>query len=271
MTLLSAYLDGLGLLGPGITNWPQGLAILAGQTSYQKQKTVLSPPASLPAAERRRASPGVMAALEVGHEACAMADVRPADPASVFASSGGDGRICHAICSALASGDTMISPTQFHNSVHNAISGYWGIAAGAMTPSSVVSAHDGSFAAGLLEAVMLLGSEQRPVLLIACDSDYPQPLHDARPVPDTFAVALLLTTTPHPGKTIAQLDFCGDSLFTDSPVQTMDDDTLEALRRSIPAARCLPLLQAIARGEAGRIVLDYVNLPHLAVDLAPCR
>jgi len=271
MTLLSAYLEGVGLLGPGVTNWPQGLAMLAGQTPYQKQKTVLSPPVSLPPAERRRASPGVMAALQVGREACAMAGVRPADPASVFASSGGDGRICHAICSALASGDTMISPTQFHNSVHNAISGYWGIAAGAMTPSSVVSAYDGSFSAGLLEAVTLLMSEQRPVLLIACDSDYPRPLYDARPVPDTFAVALLLTATPHPGKTIAQLDFCGDALFTDSPVQTMDDDTLEALRQTIPAARCLPLLQAIARGEAGRIVLDYVNLPHLAVDVAPCR
>ncbi|MDD5002936.1 MAG: beta-ketoacyl synthase chain length factor [Acidithiobacillus sp.] len=270
MTLISAYLEGIGLLGPGVPDWPQGLAILAGQTPYQQQKTVLSPPASLPPAERRRASPGVMAALEVGHKACAMAGVRPAEPASVFASSGGDGRICHAICSALASGDTMISPTQFHNSVHNAISGYWGIAAGAMTPSSVVSTHDGSFAAGLLEAVMLLGSEQRPVLLIACDSDYPQPLHDARPVPDTFAVALLLTTMPHPGKTIAQLSFCGDTLFTDAEGQPMDDHALETLRQSIPAARCLPLLQLIARGEAGRVVLDYVNPPRLAVDVAPC-
>ena len=270
MTLISAYLEGIGLLGPGVPDWPQGSAILAGRTPYHEQKTVLSPPASLPAAERRRASPGVMAALEVGHKACAMAGVRPADPASVFASSGGDGRICHAICSALASGDTMISPTQFHNSVHNAISGYWGIAAGAMTPSSVVSAHDGSFAAGLLEAVMLLGSEQRPVLLIACDSDYPQPLHDARPVPDTFAVALLLTAMPRPGKTIAQLSFCGDTLFTDAEVQPMDDHALETLRQSIPAARCLPLLQLIARGEAGRVVLDYVNPPRLAVDVAPC-
>ena len=270
MTLMSAYLEGIGLLGPGVADWPQGLAILAGQMPYQQQKTVLSPPASLPAAERRRASPGVMAALEVGHKACAMAGVRPADPASVFASSGGDGRICHAICSALASGDTMISPTQFHNSVHNAISGYWGIAAGAMTPSSVVSAYDGSFSAGLLEAVTLLVSEQRPVLLIACDSDYPQPLHDARPVPDTFAVALLLTATPHPGKTIAELRFCGDDLFTDAAVQAMDDIALEALRQSIPAARCLPLLQLIARGEAGRVVLDYVNPPRLAVDVGPC-
>ncbi|MHB1530735.1 beta-ketoacyl synthase chain length factor [Acidithiobacillus sp.] len=270
MTLLSAYVEGIGLLGPGITGWPQGSVILSGQTPYQEQKTVLSPPASLPPAERRRASPGVMAALQVGHEACAMAGVRPADPASVFASSGGDGRICHAICSALASGDTMISPTQFHNSVHNAISGYWGIAAGAMTPSSVVSAHDGSFSAGLLEAMTLLASEQRPVLLIACDSDYPQPLYDVRPVPDTFAVALLLTATPHTGKTIAQLRFCGEALFTDSAAHTMDDVPLEALRRSIPAARCLPLLQSIARGDAGRIILDYVNPPCLAVDVAPC-
>ncbi|EGQ64194.1 hypothetical protein GGI1_24011, partial [Acidithiobacillus sp. GGI-221] len=48
----------------------------------------------------------------------------------------------------------------------------------------------------------------------------------------------------------------------------MDDHALETLRQSIPAARCLPLLQLIARGEAGRIVLDYVNPPRLAVDVA---
>ncbi len=244
--------------------------MLAGQTSYQPQKTVLSPPAPLPPAERRRASPGVMAALQAGFEACAMAGVDPAEPASVFASSGGDGRICHAICSALASGDTMISPTQFHNSVHNAISGYWGIAAGAMTPSSVVSAYDGSFAAGLLEAVVLLADGGRPVLLVASDSDYPQPLYEARPIPDTFAVAMLLTVTPHPGKTVAELRFCGEAPFTGSPVQPMEDPALESLRRSIPAARCLPLLQAIAGGRGGRIVLDYLNLPHLAVDVVPC-
>lgn len=270
MKSFSAYLQGIGLIGPGFINWTQGLAILAGQKPYQIQKTVLSPPASLPAAERRRASPLVMAALEAGHEACTMAGVSPADPASVFASSGGDGHICNAICSALASGESMISPTQFHNSVHNAVSGYWSIAARAMTPSSVISAHDGSFAAGLLEAMMLLASDQRPVLFIACDSDYPQPLHDARPIPDTFAVALLLTATSRYGKTIAELNFREDALFTRATVQSMDDLVLESLRQSIPAARCLPLLQAIATKKAECVVLDYVDKTNLAVDVVPC-
>lgn len=270
MTMLNAYLDGIGLLGPGLGSWSQGLATLTGQSPYQNQKTVLSPPASLPTAERRRASPGVMAALEVGHAACAMANVPPAEPASVFASSGSDGRICHSICTALASGDTMISPTQFHNSVHNAISGYWGISAGAMTPSSVVSAHDGSFAAGLLEAIVLLATTELPVLLIACDSDYPQPLYDARPIVDTFAVALLLKSTLSLGKTIAQISICSENLFTDAIVQTMNHPDLEILRQSNPAAHCLPLLQRIAIEKPGRVVLNYENPSCLSMDIAPC-
>ena len=43
-----------------------------------------------------------------------------------------------------------ISPTQFHNSVHNAAAGYWHIAAGSAAPSLSVGGHDGAFAAGLL-------------------------------------------------------------------------------------------------------------------------
>ena len=32
-----------------------------------------------------------------------------------------------------------------------------------------------------------------PVLLVAYDSEYPQPLHDKRPIPDAFGIALVLT------------------------------------------------------------------------------
>jgi hypothetical protein len=34
---------------------------------------------------------------------------------------------------------------------------------------------------------------------------------------------------------------------------------LEALRRDTPAARCLPLLGALARGGAAEITLDYLD------------
>jgi hypothetical protein len=45
---------------------------------------------------------------------------------------------------------------------------------------------------------------------------------------------------------------------------------LDDLRCAIPAARGLPLLQVIARGESRRVVLDYLDKTGLAVDIQSC-
>ena len=39
-----------------------------------------------------------------------------------------NGQVIHEICEALATDEREVSPTRFHNSVHNASAGYWGIA-----------------------------------------------------------------------------------------------------------------------------------------------
>ncbi len=88
-----------------------------------------------------------------------------------------------------------MSPTRFSNSVHNAAAGYWSIATGAKRESNVLCAFDASFCAGLLEALAQVVVEGEPVLLVAYDTEYPEPLHAKRPVPDAFGAALVLT--PH--------------------------------------------------------------------------
>jgi hypothetical protein len=50
----------------------------------------------------------------------------------------------------------------------------------------------------------------------------------------------------------------------------MDDAALETLRRTIPAARALPLLQAIATRETKPVVLAYLDPMQFAVEIAPC-
>jgi hypothetical protein len=154
---------------------------------------VLPPPAILPPAERRRASRVVRLTLAIGLEAAAHAGADVGTLATVFAASGADGHNCHALCEQLASDDRQISPTRFHNSVHNAAAGYWGIATGSMAPCQVLCAFDASFGAGLLDALGQVVVDQQPTLLIAYDSEYPEPLHSKRPVPDCAGVALLLT------------------------------------------------------------------------------
>ncbi len=264
-TPLSAYVNGVGLLGPGITNWAEGADILSGRHPWVSVPTVLPPPEGLPPAERRRTGAVVKLALAVGLEATRQAGADPARLPAVFTSSGGDGQNCHEICQVLASAERQLSPTRFHNSVHNAAAGYWSIATGATPASNALCAYDASFAAGLLEALTQVAIERTAVLLIAYDASYPEPLRTVRPIPDAFAVALVLAPEVGPaalGKIEAHL--------SGAPADTIAEP-LEGLRRAIPAARSLPLLALLARSGAGNAVLEYLDHGGLVVTVSPCR
>nr|WP_041675883.1 beta-ketoacyl synthase chain length factor [Ramlibacter tataouinensis] len=271
MQRLEVWVDGIGLLGPGLDDWTGGRAVLAGLAPARDEKTRVPAPTTLPAAERRRAGTAVKAAIAVGLQALQASGTAPQGLATVFTSSGGDGVNCHEICAALASSDRLISPTRFHNSVHNAPSGYWSISTGAMATSSVLCAHDGSFGAGLLEAMAQCAVDRQPVLLVAYDTDYPQPLRGVRPIPDTLGVALLLSPQAGP-HSLARLALQPASALTPQAAQRLADPVLEALRTAIPTARSLPLLQALAQApvSAQAVVLDYLPGQQLALEAAPC-
>lgn len=265
MTQLTAYIEGIGLLGPGLNNWPSSQAVLTGETAYQSQNTVLPPPASLPPAERRRCGPIVKLTLAIGHEAADAAGLSASVLPMVFSASGADGGNCHEICQMLASDDRQISPTRFHNSVHNAAAGYWSIANGAMASSSVLCAYDASFGAGLLEAMTQVVIDGTHSLLIACDTTYPEPLRAARPIPDEFGVGLVLA--PQAGaKTLAKISVA----LTSDAADRLSDAGLEQLRTVIPTARSLPILRAIAKRESSRVVIDYLDDTRLSVEITPC-
>lgn len=265
MNILTAYIDGIGLLGPGFADWPSSQPVLTGAAAYQYQPTVMPAPASLPPAERRRCGPIVKLSLAVGYEAATMAGLDVKTLPTVFSASGGDGKTCHEICEMLASDDRLISPTRFHNSVHNAASGYWSIAADAMATSSVLSGFDASFGAGLLEAMAQVAVDQTPCLLIACDTTYPEPLYKTRPIPDELGIGFALMPT-RSAQSLAKITV---ALSTD-PADKMTDSALEQLRISIPAARGLPLLLALAKRESAACVIDYLDNRRLAVEISPC-
>ncbi len=261
---LAAYIEGMGLLGPGLAGWHESAEMLRGASAYRSQKTVLPAPALLPSAERRRSGALVKVALAAGLEAIQAARLNPSDLPAVFSSSGGDGENCHAICEMLASNDRQISPTRFHNSVHNTAAGYWGIATGAMKSSSVLCAFDASLGAGLLEAITQVVVDNTRVILLSCDTPYPEPLKSVRPIPDAFGLALVLSPEKSP-QTIAEIGIA----LSDEPADRLDGE-LEALRIAIPAARGLPMLRAIAMRMEGRVVLDYLDQTTLAVAISPC-
>jgi hypothetical protein len=262
---LAAWIDGVGLIGPGLADWANGAEVLAGRQAYAAAPSVLPAPALLPPAERRRSSRLVRLALAVGLEAATGAGTDAAQLATVFSASSGDGHNCHALCETLASSDRSVSPTRFHNSVHNTAAGYWGIATGAMAPSQVLCAYDASFGAGLLEALVQVATDGRPVLLICYDAEYPEPLHAVRPVPDAGGIALLLSPVRGP-KSLARIEAALD----ETPATPMADPELEQLRTAIPALRGLPLLAMIATCHGGPVALDYLPPLQLALQVAPC-
>jgi len=264
-TPLRGWLDGVGLLGPGLDGWAEARPILAGAVGHEPRPVAVPRPAALPPPERRRVGLAVQVALAVAEQAVTHAGADARQVAAVFSSSGADSDNCDAICRTLASADRHISPTRFHNSVHNASAGYWGIASGAMTPATVLCAYDGSFAAGLIEALTQVAVDSQGVLLVTYDVPHPPPMHAKRPLPAAFGLALLLAPREGP-RSIARLEV----ELVEAAADSMGHPSIEALRRQIPSARGLPLLQALARGTPGRVVLDYLDPLRLAVDVQPC-
>ena len=55
--------------------------------------------------------------------------------------------------------------------------------------------------------------------------------------------------------------------LTDEPPDRLRDPQLELIRSTIPAARCLPLLSKLARGESGRVVIDYLDPQRIAIEV----
>ena len=264
---MRVFVEGVGLCGPGLGGWEASRALLAGNAPFQSGPTVVTASELLPAAERRRAGMPVKLSLAAGGEALAAAARDAAKTATVFASSSGDCDNVHHMLEALATPARQISPTRFHNSVHNAAAGYWSIANQCRAPSTSLACLDASFAAGLLEAACHVAGNGAAVTLIAYDHPYPEPLHAVRTILAAFGVALVLA----PGATdhsIATLDIEFVAQVAAATLAT--DPGLEGLRNGVPAARSLPLLTVLARGSPGTVVLEFVTGTHLHVAVAPC-
>ena len=264
---MRAFVEGVGLIGPGLSGWQASRALLAGGQAYRSAPTAVAASALLPAAERRRAGVPVKLALAAGLEAIEGAGRDAANLATVFASSSGDCDNVHAMCESLATPERQVSPTRFHNSVHNAAAGYWSIATQCRAPSTSLCCHDSSFAAGLLDAASQITVDGNPVALIVYDHPYPAPLEAVRPIGAAFGAALMLA----PQASAAAIAILGIEFEPHEGGATrMGDPGLEALRSSVPAARCLPLLAALARGSGEPVILEYVAGTRLRIAVTPC-
>ena len=266
MSTISIYLEGIGICGPGLAGWGLAREILAGAATYAPTPTALSAVEKLPPAERRRVGAPVKLAMAIGLEAAQAAGADVANLATVFSSTEADCDNTHAILEALASAERSMSPTRFHNSVHNAPAGYWSIATGSMQPSTSLNTYDATFAAGLLEAATQAQCNQSACLLIAFDTAFPEPVRSLRPIPDAMGVAMVVRPD-RSESSWARLTL----VPSHAPATVMAQPDLEQLRQGIPAARALPLLEVLAQRRSGAVVLDYLESMTLCMEVSWLR
>lgn len=256
----SAGIAGIGLLGPGLAGWAASGPVLAGLAPFEAAPVTPPVPVLLPATERRRTGPSVRLALAVAAEAVQASGLPAGDLDTVFASSNGEGQVIVSILDALHAPGDAISPTQFHNSVHNAAAGYWGIAAGSARSSVSLGGHDWAFATGLMQAVAQVATRRAPVLFVAHDVPLPSPLLALRPGDGLFAMALVLV--PMAGAFGAlDLAYVAEGVAAEPPLPAAFD----AIRADNPAARALPLLLALATRRAA--VLRFALPETAALDI----
>jgi hypothetical protein len=269
MLPLKLHLLGLAVWCDRVPDWPAMRAALRGQSGLPSTPAAKPVAVMLSSAERRRASQTTAIALHVAREAVLSSALDASSLTSVFASPHGDLEITDQQCDTLARDPTLLSPTRFIHSVHNAVSGAWGIAVGNTLPSIAVAAHRHSFALGLLEAALVAARTDSPALLVAYES---APAGATAQLVDTqSALAVAMVLTPKAGVATAQATLtltwrnaapgaCIDALA--APMSKVG----QALQVNA-LADVLPMLEALAGAAPRRIELATGPSTALAIEV----
>jgi hypothetical protein len=225
--------DRLRIIGTGISFQNPETAIEFGYPGCDMQAELL--PANL----KRRTSVATKTAFAAAERACSSAGIAPSELPTIFTSSLGEIDITDRLCSDIGVDNYPLSPTRFHNSVHNTASGYWSIAVGSAHPAMAMAGYQDSFALGLLEAWCQLQSVADQLLLVCYEEPPPRLL---LPDHDWFgcAVAFVLLAGEGRGCTISR------------PIAIHHNDDAQ-LALSSPALAAIDLLRAAEQNATGSV------------------
>lgn len=257
---ISLWLEGIGAWTPEMADWPALRAWLRGGERPAANSAGKPRPDRLSAGERRRAPLSVLVAIEVAGQAIAMSGRDASKVPSLFACAHGDADILDYICKTLAEAPADLSPTRFHNSVHNAAAGYWTMATGCHAASSAMTALEFTFGASLLEAASLARAESTPSLLVATDGPGCGPLADVIVSKKRFGCALLLAPE-RSEQAIARMDM---RLADHQPGPPLSARARELYEGNL-SAQGAQILELLANGVSSSVRVQAA--PQLDLDL----
>ena len=257
----SVYINSLSIAAPSLMGLEQAIPILSGKEEWTASEFPKLTPQLLPANERRRVTNLIKLALLVADEA----NIPDAALPAVFASSDGDLAITDNVCDTLTMDPKYISPIQFHNSVHNAPSGYWAIAAKSPAASTSISTGDTTFSSGLLEAVTQVLCQQEDVLYVAYDFPVGAPLDKFTNITQPFATAFVLSLNKS-NESFGSIQL--DITYDETDASKCNNTSLNTLQESNPIADSLPLLEALILKNSSTIYLPHLNNSKLKVDVS---
>ena len=263
-TNLICYLYGVGAWGPGFANWADLQAQFRDPANIPPGLPLAPAKAEvIPGNERRRAPPVVKAAVEVSAQATQAADIALTELACVFGSGLGDTEITDYLCTQLASPEKQLSPTRFHNSVHNAPAGYWTIATHCMRSANSIAAYYQTAGISLLEAAAQATQEQVPVLVTLYDLSARGLYGQVFTVDQDFAAALVMTPQMRDKPPLAKLTF---SMASSPCAEPTWAPSFTHLCSCNPAARVLPLLHALASpASQTEAALEFADNTYLKI------
>ena len=257
------FVDGVALWAPTLPGWNVARAAFRGEGALADPPARRPAPELLAPNERRRAPDTVSLALEVAaaavRESGHAADALPA----VFVSAHGDLAVNDSMCTTLVNEPTLISPTRFHNSVHNAAAGYWTIGTHCMQASTALTAYESTFAAGLVEAASQCAADAQAVLLAGFDIAAVGALRSVVASSGLLAVALVLAPARN-ARSVASLDWSLQSGASEPLVFASD------AARSLAGnamADALPLFEALASRSAAPLAMPLSARLALRVEL----
>jgi hypothetical protein len=259
------YIEGPAFWTPTLPGWDAARAAFRGEGALADPPAKRPSPQVLAPAERRRAPDTVALALEVAAAAMAASGRNAADVPCVFTSAHGDLSINDYMCSTLASDPKMLSPTKFHNSVHNAAVGYWTIGTGCMAASNSLSAFDSTFAAGLLEAATQCAADQQAILLVGYDVPAVGPLKSVITSAGLMAAAFVVSPV-RTERSVASFDWSLEP--GPSTVPALHSSAAERVHTD-SIADALPVFEELARSSGAPLRLPLAPTMSLRLQIHP--